>query len=122
MKRCLLPMVFVLVLAGCDQAPKIDGSSEEALRYSGDKVMESLSSEKQKELEAAMIAIEKYSSAELSTIDKLADNESVNRMSLAIYNNKTAAQIIDEAKKLKPKTEAKMKKLEDEAKAMSAGK
>ncbi|HFK7187615.1 TPA: DUF6694 family lipoprotein [Serratia odorifera] len=122
MKRYLLPMVFALALVGCDQAPKIDGSSEEALRYSGDKVMDSLSSEKQKELEAAMIAIERYSSAELSTIDKLADNEAVNRMSLAIYNNKTADEIIAEAEKLKPKTEARKKKLEDEAKAMSAEK
>lgn len=122
MKRYLLPMVFVLALAGCDQAPKIDGASMESVKYSLEKVNESLSLDKQKELDTALNAIGKYSDIETYDLHKGRDLDAANRMLLAILNNKTADEIIAEAEKLKPKTEARKKKLEDEAKAMSVEK
>ncbi|WP_410528938.1 hypothetical protein H0S68_18775 [Serratia sp. AXJ-M] len=122
MKRYLLPMVVVLALAGCDQAPKIDGTSIESTKYSLEKVNEPLTPEKRKELDTALNAIGKYSDIETYDLHKGRDLDAANRMLLAILNNKTADEIIAEAEKLKPKTEARKKKLEDEAKAMSAEK
>lgn len=122
MKRYLLPMVFALALAGCDQTPKIDGTSIESVKYSLEKINESISMDKQKELDTALNAIGKYSDLETFSLRKGDDRAASNRMLLAILNNKTADEIIAEAEKLKPKTEARKKKLEDEAKAMSAEK
>jgi len=122
MKRYLLPMVFALVLAGCDQAPKIDGTSIESTKYSLEKVNEPLTPEKRKELDTALNAIGEYSNLETFSLRKGGDRAASNRMLLAILNNKTADEIIAEAEKLKPKTEARKKKLEDEAKAMSTEK
>lgn len=122
MKRYLLPMVFALALAGCDQAPKIDGTSMESTKYSLDKVNEPLSPEKRKELDTALNAIGEYSNLETFSLRQGDDRAASNRMLLAILNNKTADEIIAEAEKLKPKTEARKKQLEEEAKAMSAEK
>ncbi|WP_273867573.1 DUF6694 family lipoprotein [Serratia odorifera] len=122
MKRYLLPMVFALALAGCDQAPKIDGTSMESVEYSFEKVKDSLSVKKQEEFGKAIEAVSDYSNFQTFSLSKGTDRAASNRMLLAILNNKTADEIIAEAERLKPKTEARKKKLEDEAKAMSAEK
>ncbi|OJT41509.1 DUF6694 family lipoprotein [Serratia plymuthica] len=122
MKRYFLPMVFVLALAGCDQATKIDGTSIESAQYSFEKIKDELSVEKQEVFGSALEGIGEYSNLETFSLRKGDDRAASNRMLLAILNNKTADEIIAEAKKLKPKTEARKKKLEDEAKAMSAEK
>lgn len=122
MKRYLLPMVFVLALAGCDQAPKIDGTSMESVKYSFDNIKDSLSVDRQEKFGKAIEAVRDYSNFQTFSFSKGTDREAANRMLLAILNNKTADEIITEAEKLKPKTEARKKQLEEEAKAKTSEK
>lgn len=47
--RYVIALTLSLLVAGCDNAPKFDGSSQESLRYSAEKVFEPLSEEKKAE-------------------------------------------------------------------------
>ncbi|KWW07928.1 DUF6694 family lipoprotein [Escherichia fergusonii] len=96
-------LVISLLVSACDNAPKFDGTSQESLRYSAEKVFESLSEEKKAELKTAIVDTLGYydTQAELSN-DK---SYSSKKMSQVVFNGKTADQVISEAATYREKTE-----------------
>ncbi|CAI0831972.1 Uncharacterised protein [Serratia rubidaea] len=110
MKRYLLPIIVVLSLVGCDQAPKFDGSSKGALLYSGENISASLSDEKKAELKQATLDISRYTDV-VTSVDigpgREAEKEAEN-MYLKIMDGKTVDEVIAESKRLKEKTEQKI--------------
>lgn len=101
--RYVIALTLSLLVAGCDNAPKFDGSSQESLRYSAEKVFKPLSEEKKAELKTAIIDTLNYydTQAEL-TNDK---SYSSNNMRLVVLNGKTADQVVSEAASYRDKKE-----------------
>ncbi|HHK4129020.1 TPA: DUF6694 family lipoprotein [Enterobacter roggenkampii] len=99
----IFSLALTLLLAGCDNAPKFDGANQESLRYSGEKVIESLSPEQKQELLTAISdTLSYYNTEAMINGDK---NYSPDKMRLVILNGKTANQIISEAKDYREKKE-----------------
>ena len=101
--RYVIALTLSLLASGCDNAPKFDGSSQESLRYSAEKVFEPLSEEKKAELKTAIIDTLNYydTQAEL-TNDK---SYSSNNMRLVVLDGKTADQVVSEASSYRDKKE-----------------
>ena len=105
--RYVIALALSLFVAGCDNAPKFDGSSQESLRYSGEKVIESLSDAKKEELKSAIQdALSYYATQAVINNDS---GYSPEKMRLVILNGKTAEQIISEADSYRKKKEQLVK-------------
>lgn len=101
--RYVIALALSLIVTGCDNAPRFDGSSQESLRYSAEKVFEPLSEDKKAELKTAIIDTLNYydTQAEL-TNDK---TYSPNNMRLVVLDGKTADQVVSEAASYRDKKE-----------------
>ncbi|AYO37326.1 DUF6694 family lipoprotein [Serratia sp. P2ACOL2] len=110
MKRYLLPMVFMFALSGCDQAPRFDGSSREALIYSGEKVLEALPKDKQDELKQATADIRLYAYMMTGGAEGINDDDASQRLYLKIMDGKTVDETIKESRSLKQKADQIIKK------------
>lgn len=105
--KYVIALALTLLVAGCDNAPKFDGSSPEALRYSGEKVIESLSDEKKTELKAAISdALSYYDTQAMLSNDATYSPE---KMRLTVLNGKTADEVISDAKSYREKKEKLIK-------------
>lgn len=99
----VIALTLSLLVVGCDNAPKFDGSSQESLRYSAETVFEPLSEERKAELKTAIIDTLNYydTQAEL-TNDK---SYSSNNMRLVVIDGKTADQVVSKAASYRDKKE-----------------
>ena len=106
--RYVIALTLSLLVSGCDNAPKFDGSSQESLRYSGEKVVESLSDANKEELKSAILDTLSY--YDTQAIINNDGSYSSDKMRLVILNGKTAEQIISEADSYREKKEQLLKK------------
>ncbi|MFW2306458.1 DUF6694 family lipoprotein [Aliarcobacter butzleri] len=105
-KNLFISMVIAFIFIGCG-SPRIDASNDEKLKISIEEVKKSLSDEKKQEFEDALKVV--YFSKinfDLKSIMAFGSQETANNMineAKALLNNKTADEVILEAKKIKDK-------------------
>ena len=117
-KRILASIVIAFFIIGCG-SPRIDTSSDEKMKASIEEIKKSLSDEKRKDFEDALKVV--YFSKvnfDLKSIMALGAEgtaEKIKEEGKALISNKTADEVISEAKKIKEKIfeEEKKKALEE---------
>lgn len=100
MKRTLFVVAISLALAGCGD-PKIDGKSEAAYQSSLAKVAEGLPESRRQEFSEALSIV---AMSQLSLSDMFSGKQSADSFkgkTIASLDGKTAAQVIDEASKIR---------------------
>lgn len=100
-------LALALITAGCDNAPKFDGSSQESLQYSGQKVLDSLDDGQKAELKTAIADTLSYFDTEAALSNDR--NYSPVKMRLTFLDGKTAEQVIADAKGYREKKEKLVK-------------
>lgn len=108
MKRTLFVVAVSLALVGCGD-PKIDGKSEAAYHSSLTKVAEGLPEAQRKEFAEALSIV---AMSQLSLSDMFSGKQSADSFkgkTIASLDGKTAAQVIDEASKIRADREIKEK-------------
>lgn len=121
-KRILASIVIAFFIIGCG-SPRIDTSSDEKMKASIEEIKKSLSDEKRKDFEDALKVV--YFSKvnfDLKSIMALGAEgtaEKIKEEAKALISNKTADEVISEAKKIKEKIfEEEKKKALEEIKAL----
>ena len=121
-KRILASIVIAFFIIGCG-SPRIDTSSDEKMKASIEEIKKSLSDEKRKDFEDALKVV--YFSKvnfDLKSIMALGAEgtaEKIKEEGKALISNKTADEVISEAKKIKEKIfEEEKKKALEEIKAL----
>ncbi|WP_157351211.1 DUF6694 family lipoprotein [Aliarcobacter butzleri] len=105
-KGLVASIIIAFIFVGCG-SPRIDASNDEKLKTSIEEVKKSLSDEKKQEFEDALKVV--YFSKinfDLKSIMAFGSQETANNMineAKALLNNKTADEVILEAKKIKDK-------------------
>ena len=108
MKRTFLIVAMSLAIAGCGD-PKIDGKSEAAYKASISKIADSLPESQRTEF-AESLSIITMSGLSLADIFSGKQSlESVKEKAIASLDGKTAAQVVDEASRIRAEREAKEK-------------
>lgn len=110
-KLLLSSLTIAFLLIGCG-TPRIDTSSDEKMKSSIEEVKNSLSLEKQKEFDEALkfIVFSQINLKNLLTMQPNANNFTTDIK--IILNNKTAEEVIQEAKKIQVAREEENRKLE----------
>lgn len=106
--KYVIALALSLLITGCDNAAKFDGTSQESLRYSAGKVFEPLSEEKKGELKSAILDTMSYYDTEAELTNN--KNYSSDNMRLVVFNGKTADQVLSEAAKYREKKDNLEKK------------
>ena len=97
---------FILLLGAltvCGCQPKVDGSSEEAMKASVEKIKKSLDADKAQKFETAMAVVMMHN----VNASAMGNPEAAQKQVLASVNGKTADQIIAEADKIRADSKTK---------------
>ncbi|HBR1414078.1 TPA: hypothetical protein L9L57_005045 [Klebsiella pneumoniae] len=96
-------LAVAILLAGCDKPAKFDGTSQESLQISSQRVIEQLSDQKRKMLRTAVSdTLSYYETEAIVNKDK---NYSSDEMRLRILDGRTADQVIAESSSYRGKRE-----------------